>query len=246
MATATTVQKVPGLVSPQAGTREEALALIFAPTKGGDGFRHGALGAPGYGKTYHVRQVIAAALERDVVDLVLSHDVKYRQAEFEGIELTHVGAAADPAQLELRRHLVYRGDVRADVVCEAEDVALAGKKIAQGSEIRVLLNIGELDDCLTEGGRGWRAPTVQWFSSKGRALGACLLWTTQQPKRSPDEIFDQSTTLAFFHHEERSANYLSNTLLLDEDLVRTLPQLAIGEFVLKVPAREWNRKVYRF
>src|SRR2546423_15612270 len=98
MATATTVQKVPGLVSPQAGTREEALALIFAPTKRGDGFRHGALGAPGYGKTYHVRQAIAAAPEREAADLVLSHDAKNRQAQTAGSQLTPAGPPPRPAR----------------------------------------------------------------------------------------------------------------------------------------------------
>jgi hypothetical protein len=87
---------------------------------------------------------------------------------------------------------------------------------------------------------------VRWFSSQGRVLRGCLTWTTQQPKRTPDEIFDQSTTIAYFHLDRRSANYLGGTLLLDEEMVEVISKLARGEFVLYQPGLEWNRKVYRF
>ncbi|MFL5310766.1 MAG: hypothetical protein ACJ79H_09980, partial [Myxococcales bacterium] len=137
-------------------------------------------------------------------------------------------------------------DPRGDVQLEAESVAELGKRLAQREELRVLLNIGELGNCLTDGGRSWRAPSALWFSAQGRALGACLTWTVQQPKRCPDEIFDQSTTVAFHHLDARSSNYLGNTLLLDDDLVRVLPLLARGEFVLWQQGLEWNHRVYRF
>jgi hypothetical protein len=241
-------EKVPGLVGPSRGTREEALALIFAPlVERGNGFRHGAIGAPEYGKTYGIREVIDEALERDLVELVVTHDVKGREPEFEeGTQVAFVGdEVAVVAELEHTRHLVYRGDPMADVPCSAEAVAELARRILRAGT-RVLLNVGELDECLTEGGRGWETPTVRWFSSQGRKLKGCLTWTTQQPKRTPDEIFDQSTTVAFHHLDARSANYLGNSLFLDPAMVEVLPKLTIGEFVLMVPATEWNRKVYRF
>lgn len=245
MATETAQPKKPGLVSPQKGSSEEALDLIFSPLEHGDGFRHGALGAPGYGKTYHMRHVIQEAIDREHVDLVLSHDVKFADPEFEGTCFVNVGAPHNPA-LEQSRHAVYRGDIRNDVACPAEDVALLGKRLLQREQLAVLLNIGELDNCLSDGGRSWQAPTVRWFSSQGRALKGCLTWTAQQPKRCPDEIFDQSTTIAFLHLDARSSNYLGNTLMLDEGMVDVLPKLAKGEYVLAVPGLEWNGKVYRF
>jgi hypothetical protein len=246
MATETTQPKKSSLVPPQKGTSEEALALIFRPLEQGDGFRHGALGAPGYGKTYHSNVVVDAALKRDLVDLVLTHDVKFAEPEFEGTCYPHVSGLTNVAAIEASRHAVFRGDIRNDVECNAEDVALLGKRLLQREQLRVLLNVGELDNCLSDGGRSWRAPTVRWFSSQGRALKGCLTWTNQQPKRCPDEIFDQSTTIAFLHLDARSSNYLGNTLLLDEDMVEILPKLARGEFVLWVPGLEWNGKVYRF
>jgi hypothetical protein len=246
MATTTKRPEEPRLVQPKKGTSEEALALIFAPVKRREGFRHGALGAPGYGKTFHMNVVVDEALERGLVDVVLTHDVKGADPEFVGVELACPAIAPPPGALERHHHLVYRGDVRNDVNCPVEDVAQLGKRLSQKEELRVLLNVGELDNCLTDGGRSWEAATVRWFSSQGRILRACLTWTNQQPKRCPDEMFDQSTTIAFLHLDARSSNYLGNTLLLDADLVAVLPKLAIGEFVLWVPGGDWNRKVYRF
>lgn len=245
MATEAKRAKEPGLVQPKKGTRDDALELIFKPLEHGDGFRHGALGAPGYGKTFHMNAVVDEALERDLVDVVLTHDVKGADAEFSGRNYIAV-AATTPAELEHHRHAVYRGDVLNDVDCPAEDVALLGKTLLQKAQLKVLLNIGELDNCLTDGGRSWEAPTVRWFSSQGRKLKGCLTWTNQQPKRCPDEIFDQSTTIAFLHLDARSSNYLGNTLLLDPQMVDVLPKLARGEFVLWVPGLEWNGLIYRF
>jgi hypothetical protein len=238
-------EEVPGLVRPTKGSSDEALALIFAPLERGDGFRHGAIGAPGYGKTFGLRRVLQAALERDLVDLVLTHDVKGADPEFEGHYCKTIADASDPARFD-QPHKVFRGDPYEDVFIELEDVALVGKKFLQKERLRVVLNVGELRDALTDGGRGWKSPTTLWFSAQARSLKGCLTWTVQQPKRAPDEIFDQSTTIAFHHVDKRSSNYLSNTLLLDEEMVAVLPQLANGEFVLWQQGVEWNKKVYRF
>jgi hypothetical protein len=232
----------PSLSAPTKGTPDEALELIFAPLKNGDGFRHYDLGAPGFGKTVAMRWVIASALERQLVDIVLTHDIKLAEPEFpDGVLLVDAQAAhGQDAQ-----HLVFRGDVRSDIECPAEEVALLGKRLAQQENLTVLLNIGEFDNCLSDGGRGWTAPTVRWFSAQGRALRACLTGTAQQPKRVPDEVWDHASTIALHHLDERSANYLGNTMMLDPDLVAVLPKLAQFEFVVRQQGREWNHRVYR-
>ena len=237
------LQEKPRLVRAEKGTSAEALGLIFSPLKRGDGFRHGAIGAPGYGKTYGLRQVLAAALEHDQVDVVLTHDVKGAEPEFpDGHQCKSL---ADALQDE-NPHKVFRGDFYEDRVIEVEEVALLGKSLVQRERLRVVLNVGELRDALTEGGRSWKSPTTLWFSAQARAIKGCFTWTVQQPKRAPDEIFDQSTTIAFHHLDKRSANYLGGTLLLDEDLVAILDTLENGEFVLWQQGVDWNRRVYRF
>jgi hypothetical protein len=230
------------LVRPEKGTSAEALGLIFAPIERGDGFRHGAIGAPGYGKTYGLRHVINSAIEQDLVDVVLSHDVKGAKAEFDG----HFCFAVDQAKESDYPHKVFRPDWYKDLTIDVEDVAQLGKRLLQKEQLRVLLNVGELRDALTDGGRGWKSPTTLWFSAQARAIQGSLTWTVQQPKRAPDEIFDQSTTIAFHHLDRRSANYLGGTLLLDEEMVEVISQLANGEFVLWQQGIEWNRRVYRF
>ena len=233
------------LVLPQKGTRAEALALILRPLQHGDGFRHGALGAPGYGKTHHIRELIKQLIAWNVVDLVVTHDVKGATAEFEGTEVAYVGdIRGQIAAIENTRHVVLRGDPQRDQPCAAEDAATHAKQLARDG-LRVVLNVAELDECLSEGGRSFEAPSVRWFSSQGRKLGASLTWTTQQPKRTPDEIFDQSTSISYFHLDARSSNYLGNTLMLDDRMVEILPRLAHGEYVLGIPGAEWNGHVYR-
>jgi hypothetical protein len=237
------LEEKPSVVRAQKGPSVEALALIFAPLKKGDGFRHGAIGAPGYGKTYGLRKVLAAALEHDQVDIVLSHDIKGAEDEFPD---AHQCKTLAEASGDHNPHQAFRGDPYNDQVVDVEEVALLGKRLLQKERLRVVLNVGELRDALTEGGRGWKSPTTLWFSAQARALKGCLTWTVQQPKRAPDEIFDQSTTIAFHHLDKRSANYLGGTLLLDQDLVDILDKLDTGEFVLWQQGIDWNRRVYRF
>jgi hypothetical protein len=248
VAAETTREEKPRLVSPTPGESEEALGLIFAPmVELGEGFRHGAIGAPGYGKTYGLRRVVDAAIERGIVDVVLTHDTKSTHArpDWSGYFCTSVGDCR-PDELAKHPHAVFRGDARAGVACDVEDVAQLGQRMLRQESLRVLLNLNELRPALTDGGRGWRAPTVLWFSAEARSIEGCLTWTVQQPKRCPDEIFDQSTTISFHHLDARSANYLGGTLLLDEEMVATLPQLVRGEYCLWQQGIEWNRKVYRW
>lgn len=225
-------------------SREAALSVIFAPLARGDGFRVGAIGAPGTGKTHFMRFVVDEAIRHAVVDIVFSHDVKGREPEFSGTLLHEVGeVAVKVAEAEQTRHLVFRGSPFADEPLDPEIVGRGAQSFARGG-MRVLLNIGELDNCLTDGGRSWKAPSVRWISSQGRKLGACLLWTTQQPKRTPDECFDQASTVVFFRTAERSANYLSGTLLLPSDMVAVLPSLQDGHFVLWTPGQPWDGQIY--
>jgi hypothetical protein len=228
--------------APTKGTPDEALDLIFAPLKAGDGFRHYSMGAPGYGKTVSMRWVVAAAIERDCVDVVLTHDVKLAVPEFP--DAVMVASVQDARELEAS-HINFRGDVMRDIAVSVEEVAVVGKGLAQKGQLRVLLNVGELDNALSPGGKSWASPTAQWFTAQGRALKSCLTATIQQPKRTPDEVWDQATSIALHHHEERSTNYLVNTLELDPELVAILPKLDKFEFILRLPGGYWNRKVYR-
>lgn len=236
-----------GLVSPTAGQWEEALGLIFEPMiERGEGFRHGAIGAPGSGKTFTLRAVVEEAIALGVVDVVLTHDTKSTRArpDWTGYFCDTV-ANCDPKLLEQHPHAVFRGDPLAGITCDIEDVAQLGQRMLRQEQLKVLLNCNELRPALTDGGRSWASPTTLWFSAEARSIQGCFCWTVQQPKRCPDEVFDQSTTIAFHHTGKRAANYLGGTLMLDESMVDVLPQLARGEFVIWQPEIEWNGRVYR-
>lgn len=231
------------LVSPKAGSCDQALGLIFAPLAQKDGFRHGAIGCPGSGKTHGLRKVVAAALERELVEVVLTHDVKGADPEWQGYFCETV-AHCRSEELTRHPHAVFRGNLCNDVQCPIEDVAQLGKKMLQKERLKVLLNVGELKDALSDGGRAWTSPTTLWFSAQARSLQGCLTWTVQQPKRVPDEIWDQSTTISMHRMLKRSLNYLRSTLELDDEMVYVLPKLDRGEFVLYQPESEWNGLVY--
>lgn len=248
MAEKTERQEKRGVVSPAAGGAAEALSLIFSPLARGDGFRHGALGASGYGKTEHMRYVVEQAIERGHCQLAITHDVKYAVPEFSG---TMVRDSADFGLAVLlsadeTRHLVFRGDPNADEPLSPEEPT-AGARTLLRSGIPILLNIAELDNCLTDGGKAWSAPTVRWWYTQGRKMRGSLCWTQQDPKRTPDEIRGQSTTIAFLHAEAPAAAFLGGLLMLDDRMVALLPTLAPGEFVLWVPGGgPWNGRTYRF
>jgi hypothetical protein len=245
MAAPKAVKKVASVVPPAKASREEALELIFAPLAQGDGFRFGAIGAPGSGKTHFMREVIAAALARHQVDLVVTHDVKMATPEFPGgTYVARPSSVFEYSEVERSRHLVFRGDPMSDDgACSVEEAAAIAKTLSR-SGLRVLLNVGEIDNALSEGGRGWVAPSARWFSAQGRALRACLMWTGQQPKRTPDELHDQATAIAYFRLDARSIGYLNERLLLPAAMVEEIPRLERGRFVLYQPGLDWDGRIY--
>lgn len=232
----------PASVLAQTRGREDAFEVIFAPSARQEGGRHFALGAPGYGKTWHLREVVSEAVARGLVDVVLVHDVKGREAEFEGTPIVNAEAIAGAPP---SRVYVFRGSPRHDIACEADEPARLALRFARDDDpLRVALVLNELDEALTDGGRSWRAPAVRTSITQGRALEVWVMATTQQPHRCPNEPFDQATSIAFFHLDARACNYLSGTLLLDPAMVRVLPTLQVGQFVLWRPGCDWDGCIY--
>lgn len=235
-------------VPPAESGAETALALIFRPLERGDGFRHGAIGASGYGKTEHMRLVVEQAIARGHADLVVTHDVKGAAPEFSGT-LVRDGADLGIAVMlsaDETRHLVFRGDPNADESLSPEGPA-TGARVLLRAGIPVLLNIAELDNALSDGGKAWTAPTVRWWYTQGRKLRGSFCWTQQNPRRTPEEVREQSTTIALLHMEPPAAAFIGGLLLLSDQLVALLPELVPGQFVLWVPGGgAWDGRTYRF
>src|SRR5262252_7368288 len=110
------------------GTRAEALDKIFETAeRDGEGFRHGALGMPRTGKTYHLKNVVAQAMDRGLADLALIHDCKRLDVQYDG------NVRADEADLAIRPLgpddepiVVFHGKPEESIRCSVEEVAALG------------------------------------------------------------------------------------------------------------------------
>jgi hypothetical protein len=151
-----------------------------------------------------------------------------------------------PLQAHERKHVVFRGDLRAGIEGDGDAIARLALKLARESGTAVCVNIDELDRVLTDGGRSWTAPSVRTVLSQGRAINAWLVWTTQQPQRIPNEPYDQATALCLFRLEAKAARYMEKVCMFDDRMTSALPQLERGQFVLHRPGAAWDGKTYIF
>ena len=231
------------------GTRAQALYLIFATAiRDGEGFRTGALGAPRFGKTFHLQEVIRKALALGICDRVFIHDVKKPEIQYEGA--TAASAAMWAENIEDYQtedvvvfHATYP-EIRPSVqsVCEvAQAVAAEGQS--------ALVVVDELYKA-TNGSRFWLKPDdgqpalIGEFLREGSSRRISTAWTTQIPQSVPIEALNLSETCALFHLEGLSANYAQEAYRLDNDAAAALATLARGEFLLFDTNAAWNRTIF--
>jgi hypothetical protein len=224
-----------------------AVAAILEPAlRHKEGIRHGSFGASGTGKTFATAAILNAALTQGAVDLVCTLDDKGRTPQYDGAQYVNPAAFMnDPAGGE-NPHVVFRGDLRSDVICSAEEVAAFAWDLSRLTGLPVALNIDELASAATPAGREWAAPTVRKSFNQGRALGVSVCWTTQLPQRVPPEALDQCGTVSLFRLDGRALRYLSDMIDLSPELEAILPTLQRGEFCLFQAGQPWDHTVYSF
>jgi hypothetical protein len=234
---------------PAPTSAREAFGTVLEPTKHGEGFRTGWLGDSRQGKTYAARALVEWALETGAVDLAVVLDDKLPTPQYPGTYRANVAAlkAALPAPEEDASRLVFRGHtMRTGERCTSSEIA--GWALERAMErTRVLVVVDELRRAASPAGREWAdrpSETARLFV-EGGGLGTSIMWTTQTPQRIPAEAFDQSETLGLFRIDGRGISYLDDLLLLDRELVRVLPRLEKGVFVLWRKGEPWDRKTYR-
>src|SRR5262245_7201904 len=114
------------------GTRAEALELIFeSAERDNEGVRHGALGKPRVGKTYHLIDVAEQILERGYADLLLIHDCKREEVQYTnwGLEVVRMDRAnrqSRPLAEDDPPVIVFHGNPAENRKCTVEEVALLG------------------------------------------------------------------------------------------------------------------------
>jgi hypothetical protein len=226
------------------GTRAQALDVIFASAvELGEGFRHGALGIPRYGKTYHVQEVVSEALTRGIVDVALVHDVKKADAQYEGM------VRVDPADLHARPPgeadeavVVFHPAADSERIVSLEEVSQLGFTFARAGT-KTLVVADELYAGL-KSRQTWDGPTTARIFREGSSQCLSIAWTTQIPQSMPTEVTDLSETVALFHLEGRSASYAAETFRLPPEAVALLSRLERGEFLLFSTYAGWDGVVY--
>lgn len=228
------------------GTRAEALERIFETAElEGEGFRHGVLGKPRVGKTYHLKDLVDEARERGLCELTFIHDCKRLEVQYTGHvrtsrddlrvhPLTAEELAADPT-------VVFHGRPELNVKCKVEEVALlALEQGRQGTGVHMLTD--ELYHALTSR-QVWEGPSMGEILREGSSQRVSSSWTTQFPQALPTECLDMTETIAIFRLSGRSLRYIAKMLELPPEAVEAIRRLERGEFVLATDD-DWDGVIY--
>ncbi len=225
------------------GTRAEALEIIFATaTEDKEGFRHGALGAPRMGKTYHLKEVVTEGLDRGLCELALIHDCKRLDVQYEGnVRADLADLAAKPLGPDDEPIVIFHGDPARDIMCSVEDVAAYGLRNGRAGGSTLVL-IDELYQGM-KARQTWEGPSFARILREGSSQRVSSAWTTQIPQSLPTEALDLTETVALFHLQRRSLRYAAQMMDLEPEAVDVIARLERGEFIL-ITADGWDGKVY--
>lgn len=216
-------------------TFSEAIALIDAPMREREGFRHGWMANTGAGKTTGIMQYLAHSPSV----LTLIHDEAKLQAQYSGPVVERFQDAPDDAS-----QIVFRGNVFRGTKVHPEYVCRLALTITRTMKVPVRVVIDELDRACVPSGRELDSPALQECLAVGRALGLSVCWSTQLPVRAPRAVIDLSSTLALGQLGPRSLNYLDERLCFDPAMLEVVPHLGRGDFVIWENGKPWNGKVY--
>jgi len=216
------------------GTRAQALDLIFrSAVESGEGFRTAALGIPRFGKTYHLQEVVAEAIERQICRWALVHDVKKVEPQYEGtVRASIPDLLARPLAANDDRIIVLHPapETPTEARPSVESVAQAALQLGRSGNPS-LLCVDELFHALSSE-RQWAGPTTPLILREGSSQRVSIAFTTQIPQQLPTEALDLCESVSLFHLAGRSATYAAKRFELQPEVERALPTLARGEFFL--------------
>lgn len=211
---------------PRARPASEAWAKIADPLRRRKGIRVLFFGVTTKGKTHGVADFLEYVVERNLIEIVLIHDVKKPEPQYAG-EIIHQATdiysdppAAFPAQRVLRR----RGLDHMPSVDAAARVALEGGY----EKITTMLVIDEFSRALTDGGK-WDAPNAERVWCEGADFGVSGIATKQLPQYTPTTATAQSD-LVIFGQNGKGASFF-----VDEDFIPA----AAGELLTRLPQRQF-------
>lgn len=224
------------------GTRAQALEIIFRTAlEENEGFRHGVLGKPRQGKTYHMQEVVERAIELGIADWGLVHDVKKPEPQYAG------AVRASVADFKLRPLRGPDGPVAVFHANEwepketVENVSLCALEMGRHREKTVVV-IDELYQGL-KSRMTWAGPSYGEILREGSSKGISSAWTTQIPQALPTDALDLSETMALFAMLGRSRSYAADAYELPREGAAALKSLQRGEFLLAT-GDDWDRTIY--
>ncbi len=224
----------------------EAWELLAAPLREGKGARLTVYGITGKGKTTGVIQFLDFCRDEGLIDLVLIHDVKFRERQqYEGAVIHEARAiyTVDHAPVEYPATVVLRkrGLDHMPSVEEAARVTL--ESADQG--IRTMLVVDEFARALEEDiPGGFRKGSVNRVSCEGFGLGASLIAIKQLPQFMPSEVRTQSE-LVIFGIAGDGLGHLLDEKAMPASMEKAVTKLERGQFMIKPAEGEPNLVVYQ-
>lgn len=227
-----------------------ALEIFFEDAiADGEGFSVGCVGAPRFGKSYLLNQVIDAARTKGLADVVLIHDVKKAgKPQYEGAVCAGLDDfAANGERYANERVIVFNSTdwMRQPTLDEVCEVAMA----IHDDGMSVLVVADEVYKG-TNGfgqwlpGRDDKPALFPLFLREGTSQRISTAWTTQIPQELPTACKVLTRAVAQFHLESLAADAATEKFRLDADGPQVLRGLQRGEFVLYCQGREWDRTIY--
>lgn len=223
-----------------------AWAKLAEPLAEGKGIRLTVYGITGKGKTTGLVQFLGYIKAAGLVDLIIIHDVKFRERQqYDGAVLhdardlytPQFAPQAFPATVVLRkRDLDHMPSVEAAarVVLESAD---------QG--IRSMLVVDEFARALDEDiPGGFRKGSVNRIACEGFGLGASLISVKQLPQFMPSEVRAQSE-LVLFGLAGDGLTHLIDERVVTPKLAETVARLGRGHFMIKPAEGEPDGVVYQ-
>lgn len=199
---------VPTPAAPRGGEvrpAREAWARIAEPLSRRKGIRVLFFGITTKGKSHGVADFLDYVVDRNLVEIVLIHDVKKPTPQYTGEVLHEAGEIykhppeAYPARRVLRRRSL-------DHLPSVEGAARVTLESAYEG-ISSMLVIDEFSRALNDSGK-WAAPSAERIWSEGADFGASGIATKQLPQYTPTSALAQSD-LVIFGLNGKGASYLA-------------------------------------
>ncbi len=181
----------------------EAWAKIGDPLRRRKGIRVLAFGITTKGKTHGVADFLDHVIERNLVELLIIHDVKKPTPQYAG-EILHEASQIylQPPESYPARRVLRRRDI--DHLPSVEGAARVTLESAYGG-ITTMLVIDEFSRAVNDAGK-WTAPSVERLVCEGADFGASVVGTKQLPQYTPTSAMAQSD-LVVFGQNGKGASY---------------------------------------